>query len=311
MRTTIFLLAALLAIADLRAADGNDQPQIEVRLSIYIDMSGDGEPHVMKLGKEPKTYTFRIEDAERLSLRMTPLDGCKVSVEILGRDNVTTTRPLTWPAAFEPGSTFAIGLHFPRHRQEVRGSVSGVGSCSRTTTDASTALAASPELVSAAREQTRSTVIYDGAYVRIGYPMGDVPANRGVCTDVVIRAYRAIGVDLQALVHEDMRAHFDLYPRLWGLREPDTNIDHRRVPNLQKFLERAGAKIRAPDASYLPGDLVTWMLPGNLPHIGIVSDRQAPGSGNPLIIHNIGAGTVEEDMLFAHPITGHYRYRVQ
>jgi uncharacterized protein len=180
-------------------------------------------------------------------------------------------------------------------------------------TAASGTFADSPELVSAARQQTQSAVTYDGAYVRIGYPMGDVPSNRGVCTDLVIRAYRGIGIDLQALVHQDMRAHFDLYPRLWGLRAPDTNIDHRRVPNLQRFLERAGAEIRTSGtaAAYLPGDLVTWMLPGNLPHIGIVSDRRAPGSGSPLIIHNIGAGPAEEDMLFAYPITGHYRYRVQ
>jgi hypothetical protein len=180
-------------------------------------------------------------------------------------------------------------------------------------TAASAALADPPELVSAARQQTRSTVTYDGSYVRIGYPMGDVPANRGVCTDLVIRAYRAIGLDLQVLVHEDMGAHFDLYPRLWGLRQPDSNIDHRRVPNLQKFFERAEAEMRTAGAAaaYLPGDLVTWRLPGNLPHIGIVSDRRAPGSGNPLIIHNIGAGPAEEDMLFAYPITGHYRYRVQ
>jgi uncharacterized protein YijF (DUF1287 family) len=175
-------------------------------------------------------------------------------------------------------------------------------------TAASVAVADSPKLVGAARQQTRSTVTYDGSYTRIGYPMGDVPLNRGVCTDLVIRAYRAIGIDLQVLVHEDMRQHFDLYPHLWGLREPDTNIDHRRVPNLQKFLERTGAEIRSPGAAYLPGDLVTWMLPGNLPHIGIVSDRRAPASGNPLIIHNIGAGPAEEDMLFAYPITGHYRY---
>lgn len=175
------------------------------------------------------------------------------------------------------------------------------------------ALADSPQLVSAARHQTASAVTYDGSYERIRYPMGDVPANRGVCTDVVIRAYRRIGIDLQVLVHEDMRAHFDLYPRLWGLTQPDTNIDHRRVPNLQRFLERAGAKIRSsgPVTAYLPGDLVTWMLPGNLPHVGFVSNRRAPGSGNPLIIHNIGAGPAEEDMLFAYPITGHYRYRVQ
>jgi uncharacterized protein len=180
-------------------------------------------------------------------------------------------------------------------------------------TAVSAAFADSPELVSKARLQTQSAVTYDGSYERIGYPMGDVAANRGVCTDVVIRAYRGIGVDLQALVHEDMRAHFDLYPRLWGLRAPDTNIDHRRVPNLQRFLERAGAKVNtgAGAAGYLPGDLVTWMLPGNLPHIGIVSDRRAPGSARPLIIHNIGAGAVEDDILFAYPITGHYRYRVQ
>lgn len=178
-------------------------------------------------------------------------------------------------------------------------------------TAASAAFADSPKVVSAARQQTRSAVTYDGSYTRIGYPMGDVPSNLGVCTDLVIRAYRTIGIDLQALVHEDMRAHFDRYPRVWGLRQPDSNIDHRRVPNLQRFLERADAEIRTSAAAYLPGDLVTWMLPGNLPHIGIVSDRHASGSGNPLIIHNIGAGPAEEDMLFAYPITGHYRYRVQ
>jgi uncharacterized protein YijF (DUF1287 family) len=169
------------------------------------------------------------------------------------------------------------------------------------------------KLVTAARQQTRTAVVYDGSYTRIGYPMGDVPANRGVCTDVVIRAYRAIGIDLQVLVHEDMRASFDSYPDLWGLSGPDTNIDHRRVPNLRKFLERAGATVasaRTPP-SFQPGDLVTWMLPGNLPHIGIVSDRRAPETGNLLMIHNIGAGPAEEDMLFAYPITGHYRYRVR
>ena len=177
---------------------------------------------------------------------------------------------------------------------------------------ASMSYADTPELVAAARQQTQSDVTYDGAYTRIRYPMGDVPANKGVCTDVVIRAYRAIGIDLQVLVHEDMRANFGLYPRAWGLSKPDTNIDHRRVPNLQKFFERAGAKIRGEGAgSYLPGDLVTWMLPGNLPHIGVVSDRHASGADRPLIIHNIGAGPKEEDVLFAYPITAHYRYRVK
>jgi len=177
----------------------------------------------------------------------------------------------------------------------------------------SVALAEPPALVLAARLQTRSPVIYDGSYTRLAYPMGDVPADRGVCTDVIIRAYRALGIDLQVLVHEDMRTDFSAYPRNWGLSRSDTNIDHRRVPNLQKFLERAGAKkpISQSPASYLPGDLVTWMLPGNLPHIGVVSDRRSADSGRPLVIHNIGAGPKEEDMLFAHPITGHYRYRVQ
>jgi uncharacterized protein len=178
---------------------------------------------------------------------------------------------------------------------------------------AAMAFAQSPGLVDAARRQTLAPVTYDGAYVRIAYPLGDVPADRGVCTDVVIRAYRAIGIDLQVLVHEDMRANFERYPRLWGLSRPDTNIDHRRVPNLQKFLERANARVAHAGgvAGYLPGDLVTWMLPGNLPHIGIVSDRRAAGTDRPLVLHNIGAGPKEEDMLLAYPITGHYRYRVQ
>jgi uncharacterized protein len=175
------------------------------------------------------------------------------------------------------------------------------------------AVADPASLVSAARQQTLNRVTYDGAYRRIPYPMGDVPADRGVCTDVVIRAYRTVGIDLQALVHEDMRANFGLYPKSWGLRKPDPNIDHRRVPNLQKFLERQGAKLGGTRSveGYQPGDLVTWMLPGNLPHIGIVSDRKATGENRPLVIHNIGAGPREEDMLFAYPITGHYRYRAR
>lgn len=174
------------------------------------------------------------------------------------------------------------------------------------------AVAESPALVAAARQQTLVPTRYDGSYVRIAYPMGDVPADRGVCTDVVIRAYRAIGIDLQVLVHADMKAHFSAYPQLWGLSKPDTNIDHRRVPNLQRFLERAGAKLTGRDAGrHASGDIVTWMLPGNLPHIGIVSDRKAAGSDRPLVIHNIGAGPKEEDMLLVYPVTGHYRYKVQ
>lgn len=171
----------------------------------------------------------------------------------------------------------------------------------------------SPEFVRTARAQTGKPGIYDGSYARIAYPMGDVPADRGVCTDVVVRAYRAIGIDLQVLVHEDMQADFRAYPQIWGLGKPDPNIDHRRVPNLQRFFERVDARVRVtPFASdYLPGDLVTWMLPGNLPHIGIVSDRRSAASGRPLVIHNIGAGPAEEDMLFNYPVTGHYRFRVR
>lgn len=164
-------------------------------------------------------------------------------------------------------------------------------------------------LVAAAMEQTTKPVRYDGSYRRIGYPGGDVPEDVGVCTDVLIRAYRRLGVDLQVLVHEDMRRAFDAYPKLWGLRRPDPNIDHRRVPNLQTFFRRRGAAVavttRATD--YRAGDVVSWMLPGNLPHIGIVSDRVSPG-GTPLIVHNIGRGPELEDMLFAFPITGHYRF---
>ena len=168
------------------------------------------------------------------------------------------------------------------------------------------------QLVDAARARTAHTVTYDGAYHVIGYPGGDVPAHIGVCTDVVIRSYRALAqpVDLQQRVHEDMQVNFDAYPstRIWGLSEPDRNIDHRRVPNLQVFFSRQGSAlpVSADPAAYQPGDLVTWMLPGNLPHIGVVSDRRT--DGRPWIIHNIGAGPKEEDRLFDYPITGHYRY---
>lgn len=167
-------------------------------------------------------------------------------------------------------------------------------------------------LVNAAIERTESHVRYNPAYVSIDYPMGDVPADQGVCTDVVIRAYRAIGVDLQQLVHEDMAADFSAYPNNWGLSRPDSNIDHRRVPNLQTFFVRAGAALEATSAAedYLPGDLVTWVVPPHLPHIGIVVDARSDDGQRPLIVHNIGRGPEMEDMLFRFPITGHYRYGV-
>ena len=165
-------------------------------------------------------------------------------------------------------------------------------------------------LVAAALERTRHAVRYDGSYHRIAYPGGDVPAHTGVCTDVVVRAYRALGIDLQVKVHEDMRRAFDAYPGLWGLSRPDPNIDHRRVPNLQAFFRRHGEALPvSTDAgAYAPGDLVTWRLPRNLPHIGIVVDRRSRDGERPLIVHNVGAGPVLEDALFTYPITGHYRY---
>jgi len=165
-------------------------------------------------------------------------------------------------------------------------------------------------LVRAARAQIGVTVRYDPAYVRLAYPGGDVPPDRGVCTDVVIRACRkAYGCDLQRLVHEDIRRAFFAYPKIWGRKRPDSNIDHRRVPNLQAFFERHKARLPVSKrgADYLPGDLVTQMLPGSLPHIVIVSDQRR-GDGLPLVIHNIGQGTREEDWLFGAPITGHYRF---
>lgn len=168
------------------------------------------------------------------------------------------------------------------------------------------------ELVAAALERTTHSIRYDGSYFAILYPGGDVPADVGVCTDVVIRAYRATGIDLQQLVHEDMSENFQLYPskRIWGLQKPDSNIDHRRVPNLQVFFKRQGTELPVSDRAdaFLPGAIVTWMLPGNLPHIGIISDKIDPSSGRRMVVHNIGAGPKLEDMLFNYPITGHYQY---
>jgi uncharacterized protein len=167
------------------------------------------------------------------------------------------------------------------------------------------------KLIQAAVAQTLTPVTYDGSYRRIPYPGGDVPANIGVCTDLIVRAYRALGIDLQVRVHEDMRAAFASYPQLWGLPRADPNIDHRRVPNLQAYFRRKGAQLPiSRDADdYLPGDLVTWTLPGNLPHIGLVTNRRAPSGKRWLIVHNIGRGPELEDMLFDFPISGHYRYR--
>ena len=164
--------------------------------------------------------------------------------------------------------------------------------------------------IAAAKERTRFTVRYDPKYVRIPYPNGDVPADTGVCTDEVIRAYRRVGIDLQKKVHEDMRRNFSRYPKAWGLTRPDSNIDHRRVPNLMVFFARHGESLRVTrnGADYKPGDLVTWDLGGGIPHIGMVVDVYSADRRRPMIVHNIGSGPKLEDVLFNWKITGHYRY---
>ncbi len=172
------------------------------------------------------------------------------------------------------------------------------------------------QLISAARKQIGVTTGYDARYQRLDYPNGDVPISSGVCTDVVIRGLRHQNIDLQQLVHEDMRAHFAEYPKLWQLKRADKNIDHRRVPNLQNYFTRRGWALKLPVSAqaraadeFMPGDLVTWILPGNLPHIGIISDKKASGGDNYLVLHNVGQGTQEEDALDSWPQTGHFRVR--
>jgi uncharacterized protein YijF (DUF1287 family) len=164
-------------------------------------------------------------------------------------------------------------------------------------------------LVAAARAQVGVTLIYDPSYQQIAYPMGDVPMVRGVCSDVVIRAFRILGIDLQQELHRDMKRHFAAYPKNWGLAKPDRNIDHRRVPNLAIWFKRQGYALPVSEdaAAYQPGDIVTWVLGGGQPHIGIVSDRRSEDGARPLVIHNIGWGAREDDALFEYRITGHFR----
>lgn len=174
------------------------------------------------------------------------------------------------------------------------------------------ATARAKALIAAARRQVGVTLAYDPAYTALDYPGGDVPRGKGVCTDVLIRAYRdAFGLDLQVEVHRDMAAAFRVYPKRWSLKRPDRNIDHRRVPNLEVFWTRQTARLPIPARAedWQPGDLFTTLIDGRLPHTGIVSDRLA-GNGNPLVIHNIGSGAREEDMLLAWKPTGRFRWRL-
>lgn len=166
-------------------------------------------------------------------------------------------------------------------------------------------------LSDAAIELTNDRVTYDPKYFTIPYPNGDVPKDKGVCTDVVIRAYRKLGIDLQKKIHEDMKDNFSKYPRKWGMKKTDRNIDHRRVPNQATFFTRFGTvkKISDKGEDYLPGDIVTWDLGRGLVHIGIVTDRKSADRRRPLIVHNIGQGQVLQDCLFSFNITGHYIYK--
>jgi uncharacterized protein len=168
------------------------------------------------------------------------------------------------------------------------------------------------KLVAAAIERTHHAVRYDSSYVRIPYPGGDVPEHTGVCTDEVIRAYRALGIDLQKQVHDDMVQNYSAYPHHWTSLSPgpDSNIDHRRVPNLMVFFQRKGQSLSVSHQTdhYSPGDLVTWDLGGNVPHIGIVVDKRGPQTGRYMLVHNIGQGPKMEDVLFNWKVTGHYRY---
>jgi uncharacterized protein YijF (DUF1287 family) len=155
-------------------------------------------------------------------------------------------------------------------------------------------------------------IIYDPSYFAIKYPNGDVPKNKGVCTDVIIRSYRKLGIDLQKEVHEDMKSHFSEYPNLkkWGMTKTDSNIDHRRVPNLEIFFERKGTKLTVSKNAkdYKTGEIVTWMINNKLPHIGIITNRKSVDGKRNLIVHNVGNGQVLEDCLFSYTIVGHYKY---
>ena len=169
----------------------------------------------------------------------------------------------------------------------------------------------SPENISnAAIELTKYEVIYDGSYYSIPYPNGDVPDGIGVCTDVIVRTYRSLGLDLQKEIHEDMENNFDKYPKNWGLKKPDKNIDHRRVPNQMTYFERQGASLTITNDSknYLPGDIVAWDLGGGTTHIGIVVNKKSSNSENYMIVHNIGGGQNIDDCLFDFKIIGHYRF---
>lgn len=166
------------------------------------------------------------------------------------------------------------------------------------------------KLSNAALSIIDASIAYTPDYISIKYPNGDVPASTGVCSDVIIRAYRKLGIDLQKEVHEDMKANFSKYPTKWGLKKTDTNIDHRRVPNLEVFFTRKGEKLTVSENAndYKVGEMVTWMIGDKLPHIGIVTNKRSTDGKRPLIVHNVGGGQVLEDCLFNYTLVGHFKY---
>ncbi|PKB44180.1 hypothetical protein AX016_2394 [Cellulophaga sp. RHA19] len=167
-------------------------------------------------------------------------------------------------------------------------------------------------LSDAALQLTKDNVTYDPSYFSIDYPNGDVPSDKGVCTDVIVRAYRKLGIDLQKNVHLDMKSNFNVYPKLWGLKTTDKNIDHRRVPNLMTYFKRKGEEklISKKAEDYVAGDIVCWNLGGAITHIGIVVNKKSKDGKRNLIVHNIGGGQVLQDCLFSFKIIGHYRYKI-
>lgn len=228
---------------------------------------------------------------------------------------MVSRRLVLLPLAGLAGAAAVVGF-VPSHRLNVLAQVLLDPDPAPPPRDMPVFIAPEPEaarLIDAGLSQVGVTKIYDPAYVTLKYPGGDVPPERGVCTDVIVRAYRSgLSLDLQKLVHEDMRKNFAAYPKGWGLKRPDPNIDHRRVPNLQTFFARQGAGLALSDApkDFRPGDIVSQMLPGNLPHIAIVTHLATPDGARPLCVHNIGAGARLEDVLFAFPLTGHYRFKL-
>jgi len=197
--------------------------------------------------------------------------------------------------------------------QAIRGSQRAVEVSERALTEAAQVKSdATPleKINAGAIEQTTQTTGYDPSYAKLDYPNGDVALNTGVCADVIVRAFRKGGIDLQKELHEDMKKYFAQYPQKWGARKPDTNIDHRRVPNLMTWFDRQGKTrpITREAKDYLPGDVVSWVLDNGLAHIGLVSKIKVEGADRYAIVHNIGLGARLEDVLFAWKITGHYRY---